>query len=156
MDRVVGDLHGQVGVVDEWPRTTHPAGLVLVVERLEVRVAEEAAVPEVMPAVEGAGRRRLRRLGGCSGQMQRGSQTGLLVRTVVPLLERRHYAGRGVELEVASATACGVVQTVAEGAEYLAVAWGGLGPWQTLLLHLRLVQPHTLVQLAAGTPRCNT
>lgn len=53
--------------------------------------------------------------------MQGGPQPRLLVCAVVPLLEGRHDAGRGVELEVTPATAGGVVQTVAEGGEDLAV-----------------------------------
>lgn len=154
---VVGDLHGEIRVVNERPGASHSTRLVFVVEGLQMGVAEQAAVPEVVAAVEGT---RRGRWGRCWRQRPRrgrpevGSTPGLLG-AVVFHLEGVQHADGGVELEVAAAGACRCVNTVAERRQHAAEGRGGLWSHDPFLLQSHVVHPCTLVQLARRTPRWN-
>lgn len=123
---VVGDLDGEVRVVYERPGPAHPTRLVLVVERLEVRVAEESAVPEAVAAVVGAGGRRRGRRGrhgvaaGAVVRPRVGAATAAVLGTVVPQLERVQQADCRVVLEVAAAGPRRAVHTVAVRRQHVA------------------------------------
>lgn len=155
---VVGDLDGEVGVVYEGPSPAHPTRLVLVVESLEVRVAEEAAVPEAVAAVVGAGGRRRGRRGrhGVAASRRavvRPRVGAAVLGTVVAQLERVQQADCRVVLEVTAAGPRRAVHTVAVRRQHVAEGRRRLRPQDTLLFQLHVVDPSALVQLAAGTTR---
>lgn len=121
---LVGDLHRQVPRVNERPRALHPARLEVALERLEVGVAEEAAVAHVcglVGAVERLQRRRrLRRrlvlAVGPAGELERpraGGRRRPLQRAQAAALvvERAQALVDHVEVDVALATASRLVQT---------------------------------------------
>lgn len=108
----VRHLHGQVAVVDERPRTLHLAGLELVAEGAQVRVAEQAAVGVllVLPAgcASGLGRRAALvvaelRGGGARGAERLDGRRGPVTRAVVLREELADAQQRRVVGEVAVA-----------------------------------------------------
>jgi len=125
------------------------------VERLEVWVAEQAAVPEASTPMEAAGGRgRGRGRAGVQRVVRPGvGAAAAVLRAVVPHLEGVEEADGGVELEVAAAGPRGLMDAVAVGAQYLAEGWGGLGPRNTLFFQLHVINPRALVHLARRTPR---
>lgn len=166
---LVGDLHGEVGVVDERPGALHPARLHVALERLEVRVAEQTAVPQVArapvaalgPGLRGLGGRHRR---GSVGARRRGRQRRppvlprdarrrprLLLESFSAFEYRlqvdQHGVGR-VVVEVAPARPPDVVHADAEVVEHAAVRGRALGARQPAALQGLVVGPRARVQVA--------